>query len=274
MRPNAASVGGHHRLDLVGIRHVTAQAEAAHCRVRADISVRRLDAALLVAPAEHDARAELGQGVGHLPADAGGAAGDDRGLAGEVEQVRAPSPGAPRSRRTCFCTLPVAVLGSASTNSTTFGTLCRARRVRAELAEVVGGERRAVAHAPHRPSAPRPRHRRARRPRPPRRHRGARPGACSTSMLEMFSPPEMIMSFSAVADLDVAVGMHHPEVARAKPAAGEGGRGRRLVAVVADRDVVSAHDDLAHRLAVGGHVGELVVDHSQRLAHDRRDPLA
>ena len=57
----------------------------------------------------------------------------------------------------------------------------------------------------------------------------------------------------AVLDLDVAVGMHHREVAGVEPAAAErllGGR--RVLEVALHRDVAAEHD-LAHGLAVARH---------------------
>ena len=67
----------------------------------------------------------------------------------------------------------------------------------------------------------------------------------------------------AVAELDVAVGMHDAEVARVEPAARERLRGRLGIAEVALHHVVAAHHDLADRRAVGGHVAQLVVDDAQ-----------
>ena len=51
----------------------------------------------------------------------------------------------------------------------------------------------------------------------------------------------------AVPDLDVAVGMHHREVAGAEPAVGRGLARRVVVAVVAEHHVVAAQRDLAER---------------------------
>src|SRR3978361_1277923 len=60
----------------------------------------------------------------------------------------------------------------------------------------------------------------------------------------------------AVAELDVAVRVHDPEVTRVVPAAGER-RGRRLVvAVVAAHDVVAVPDGAAHGRAGGRDVHE------------------
>ena len=62
-----------------------------------------------------------------------------------------------------------------------------------------------------------------------------------------------------VAQLDVAVGVHHAEIAGVEPAARERLGGGLGVAVVALHHVVAAHDDLAHRRAVGRHVDQLPV---------------
>ena len=78
----------------------------------------------------------------------------------------------------------------------------------------------------------------------------------------------------AVAQLDVAVLVHDAEVAGVEPAALERLARRLLVVEVAHHHVVAAHDDLAERLAVGGHVLHVLVDHAQALRHDRADALA
>jgi hypothetical protein len=89
----------------------------------------------------------------------------------------------------------------------------------------------------------------------------------STSIVEMFSPPETILP--AVVQFDVAVRVQHPEVPGVEPAVAERGARCLLVAVVAERHVVAAHHDLAQRLPVPRHVGHRVVD-AQQLRHHRR----
>ena len=59
----------------------------------------------------------------------------------------------------------------------------------------------------------------------------------------------------AVLDLDVAVLVHHAEIAGVKPAALEGGCGGFGILQVALHDVVAAHHDLADGLAVARHRG-------------------
>ena len=77
----------------------------------------------------------------------------------------------------------------------------------------------------------------------------------------------------AVAQLDVAVGVHDGQVAGVEPAAGEGARGRLRVAVVALHGVVAAHDHLAQGLAVGGDVAHLVVDDADVVGDEVADAL-
>src|SRR3984893_9094066 len=56
--------------------------------------------------------------------------------------------------------------------------------------------------------------------------------------------------FGAVLELDVAVGMHHPEIARVEPAADEYLLARRLVLHIALHHHLAAKHYLAHALAV------------------------
>src|SRR3989454_10569336 len=68
-----------------------------------------------------------------------------------------------------------------------------------------------------------------------------------------------------VAQLDVAVGVPHRDVARVEPPAAERlGRGLPLLEV-AHRGVVAPHDDLAERLGVSGHVVHAAVDHAHEV---------
>ena len=78
----------------------------------------------------------------------------------------------------------------------------------------------------------------------------------------------------AIAQLDIAVRMHHAQVAGVEPAARERLLGAVGVLVVALHDVVAAHHDLAHRRAVGGDVVHVVVDHAHPIGADHADALA
>ena len=64
-----------------------------------------------------------------------------------------------------------------------------------------------------------------------------------------------------VAQLDVAVGVQHAEVAAVEPAPGEGLLRRLRIAVIALHHGVSAHADLAHRRPVRGHGPAFLVQH-------------
>jgi hypothetical protein len=79
----------------------------------------------------------------------------------------------------------------------------------------------------------------------------------------------------AVLDLDVAVGLHHGEVAGAEPAAGERiSRRLGILEIALHRDVAAEHD-LAHGLAVGGNRGHgLGIHHRQALFHEVAHALA
>ena len=115
----------------------------------------------------------------------------------------------------------------------------------------------------------RPGSRRPRTPAPP----DARRRACSTSIVEMFSPPEMMMSFFAVAQLDVAVRVPAPP---RSPEWNQPPRNASAVAsgllVVALHHVVAAHDDLAERLAVARARRCIVLVHHAHQVGDRRSP--
>ena len=79
----------------------------------------------------------------------------------------------------------------------------------------------------------------------------------------------------AVLKLDIAVGVHDPEIARMKPAAGKGLLGRARVLQIALHDDVAAHEDLAHRRTVCRHRCEArrICDH-QIVEHRIGDALA
>ncbi len=78
---------------------------------------------------------------------------------------------------------------------------------------------------------------------------------------------------AAVPQLDVAVGMGDPEISGVEPASPERVLGRLGVGVIALHDVVSPHDDLAHRLAVTRHVVHLIVHHPDGVGADECNPL-
>ena len=167
-------------------------------------------------------------------------------------------PGCPRpahsfSRSSNFCTLPVDVLGSSATTSTAFGALYRAifdltcsissssvaSRVRGEHHERLGPlAPLLVRHPDH----GRLDHRRVRRD-----------GLLDLDRGDVLAAGDHHV-LGPVAQLDVAVGVHHAEVAAVEPAALERLLGGRRVVVVAEHHVVAAHHDLAHGGAVGGHV--------------------
>ncbi len=67
----------------------------------------------------------------------------------------------------------------------------------------------------------------------------------------------------AVAQLDVAVGVHHPEVTGVEPASLEGLGSRLFVVEVALHAIVAAHHHLTHGGGVVGDVVHLSVDHPQ-----------
>ena len=68
----------------------------------------------------------------------------------------------------------------------------------------------------------------------------------------MFSPPGDDDVLGAVLDLDIAVGVAHPQIAGVEPAALEGRVGRRGILQITHHDGVAAQEDLAHGLAVPG----------------------
>src|SRR5262249_13954919 len=68
-----------------------------------------------------------------------------------------------------------------------------------------------------------------------------------------------------VAQLDVAVRVPHPDVARVEPAAAEGLGGGVGLLEVALGHVVADHDYLAQRLAVARHVAHLAVHHAHQV---------
>ena len=102
---------------------------------------------------------------------------------------------------------------------------------------------------------------------------GWRATACSTSMVEMFSPPEMMMSFLRSRSSMAPSGMHHRQIAGVEPAAEERPCRRLRLPVVAGHDVLAAHDDFAHRLAVCRHLPQILVHHAHGIGDDERHPL-
>src|SRR5213594_79114 len=77
----------------------------------------------------------------------------------------------------------------------------------------------------------------------------------------------------AVAQLDVAVGVHDGHVAGVEPAAAKGFGGGGRIVEVAGHDVVAAHDHLAQGLAVGGQVAHLGVDDAELAGDQVGHPL-
>ena len=67
----------------------------------------------------------------------------------------------------------------------------------------------------------------------------------------------------AVADLDLAIGVHHGEVAGMEDAAAKGVFRRLGIAEIARHDGVSGQHDLAHGLAIGGHIAALFIHHAR-----------
>ena len=88
--------------------------------------------------------------------------------------------------------------------------------------------------------------------------------ACSTSIDEMFSPPEMMMSLPRSRSSMLPSGCHG-EVARVEPALAECLRRGLGIVEVARHDDVAPHHHLAHRLAVAGDVGHVLVDDADEI---------
>src|SRR5271157_4370832 len=72
----------------------------------------------------------------------------------------------------------------------------------------------------------------------------------------------------AVADFDVAVGVDDGEVAGVEPAALKCIRGGFGIVVIAQHDVIAAHEDFAHGQAVGGNVVHGAIGDAQIHAGD------
>src|ERR1019366_3259833 len=102
-------------------------------------------------------------------------------------------------------------------------------------------------------------------------------GMCAEHLLDFYSRDVLSAGddnvLKAIAQLQIPVRVHHREVTGVEPATGEGFSGRLRVTVVPEHDVVPAHDDLAERRAVGGHVAHHLVDHPDLLGDDGRHPL-
>src|SRR6266481_1183938 len=77
----------------------------------------------------------------------------------------------------------------------------------------------------------------------------------------------------AVAQLDVAVGVHDGHVAGVQPAAAEGLDGGRRVVEVAGHHVIAAHDHFTERLGIRGHVAHLLVDDAELAGDQVGHPL-
>ena len=171
-----------------------------------------------------------------------------------------------RARRTNFWILPVEVFGS-SRNTMRFGTLKPRQMLAAEGAQRVFGHLRAGLQLDEgagrlAPFLVRLRH-----------HRRAHHRGMAIQRLLDFQGRNVLAArdddvLGTVADLDVAVGLHHREIAGVEPAAGERGRGRGRVAEIALHGDVAAEHDLAHRLPVGRHrLHRVGIEHGHRLLH-------
>src|ERR1019366_4615165 len=73
----------------------------------------------------------------------------------------------------------------------------------------------------------------------------------------------------AVAHFDVAIGVDDGEVAGVEPAALKGVRSGFGIVVIAEHDVVAAHEDFAHALAIGGDIVHVVVGDPEVHAGDQ-----
>jgi hypothetical protein len=176
-----------------------------------------------------------------------------------------------RSRKTFFCTLPVEVFGRGP-KTIRFGALKRANWARTWLVSST-----AVAGTPSRSAtndrdfAPLLVRRGDDRGLEHRRMAGERVLDLDRRDVLAAGNDDVL---GAVAQLDVEVGIHHAEVAGAKPAVGAGLLRRFFVAVVAEHQVVAAHRDLAHRLGIGRHVVAVAVDDANLARDDVADALA
>src|SRR5437667_5162222 len=77
----------------------------------------------------------------------------------------------------------------------------------------------------------------------------------------------------AVAQLDVAIGVHDRHVAGVEPAAAEGLGGGGRVVEVAGHHVIAAHDHFTERLGIRGHVAHLLVDDTELAGDQVGHPL-
>ena len=142
----------------------------------------------------------------------------------------------------------------------------------AERDDLRVGRARARPAASRRPSGARPSARAGPRRRRTPAPRGGRTMVCSTSIDEMFSPPEMMMSLPRSRSSMLPSGCHtarSPEWNQPPRNAVAGGLG---VVEVARHDVVAAHDHLAHRLAVAGDVASCRSSTTRTRSADRVAP--
>ena len=85
----------------------TSNARAGSVSSRGLESFRRRRELVPIASVEHDRRAGFGESARHRETEAGGGAGDERGLAGEIEELRR----RPCSRLTCRCPVRAPLVG-------------------------------------------------------------------------------------------------------------------------------------------------------------------
>src|SRR5262249_58537143 len=74
-----------------------------------------------------------------------------------------------------------------------------------------------------------------------------------------------------IAQLGIAIWMHHGQVTAVEPATTEGLSGGLGLGVISQHDVVAAHDDLAQSLRIGGHVLHVIIDHPPLFRNYVRD---
>ena len=180
-------------------------------------------------------------------------AGDPQSARRAVQWIRRSYPAHSFSRSTNFCTFPVEVFGN-SRNSTASGHLkwARCSRQNAISSSSVAVCARLQRHERLRPLAP---------PlRGDRDHGALQHGRVALDHLFDLDRRDVLAArdddvLLAVAQLDVAVRVHHAEVARVEPSAGERApRSPRAGRSTPSSTLLPRMQDLAHRLAVARHV--------------------
>ena len=96
MRPNSLTAASTTVLNAGGILHIATERQYLHAKLLQFF--RGLQAAFLLARAENQVRAHFREALGHLPAEANGAAGDDRHPAAEIEALPAFHGGGPNEK--------------------------------------------------------------------------------------------------------------------------------------------------------------------------------